>query len=401
MTWNDRPVERAGIPNPAAEACLRALVARCLTDHPYPAIRRIEHEGLWEYVAAHAWQTRVGSILLHHLRRHGINLPDSAEQQLEAYRQHVLAANAYRLKRVEPILGRLQAEGIPFLVLKGAALNAALYPEPGMRPMVDVDVLIRPADAARAHAALTATGCRPGPDLVRPDFFPRYHYEREYLTSHPPPVKIDLHVRPFRPLRFARTVPDDALWAEPEIIRLGGLEVRIPNAENMLIHLAVHAACHGLRELRWQYDIQCWIDRFGDRIDWDRVAYKCRCWRLTLPFRRALESVAALFDPLDRDITRALARVDPSAGILDRLALRQAPYGEARPVRDVLTNVLCTPGWRFRLGYLRAVALPDPAHLGQIYPRRHWGWHLAAHAVRLTRGLARPFTPTDPRPARA
>jgi len=399
MTRNNTPIEIKGVPNPTAEARLRRLVAGCLIDPPFAAVRRIEREGLWEFVSAHGWQTRVGGILLHHLRRHEIDLPDSAARQLEAYRDHVLAANAYRVNRVEPVLARLQAEGIPFLVLKGAALNAVLYPEPGMRPMVDVDVLIRPDDAARAHAALTATGCTPGPDLVRDDFFPRYHYEREYLTSHPPPVKIDLHVRPFRPLRYARTVPDDALWDSPSTARFGDLDVWIPNAENMLIHLAVHAACHGLRELRWQYDIKCWIDRCGGDIDWERISDKCHQWRLTWPFRRALESVSELFDPLDPRIARALACARKSIGVFDRLALWQAPYGEARPVRDVLMNVLCTPGARLRLGYLRAVCLPGSGHLGQIYRRRHLGWRAAAHAVRLGRGLARAFTHPDPNPA--
>jgi len=32
---------------------------------------------------------------------------------------------------------------------------------------------------------------------------------------------------------------------------MGGIDVAIPNAENMLIHLAAHAAFHGSVELRW------------------------------------------------------------------------------------------------------------------------------------------------------
>jgi len=103
------------------------------------------------------------------------------------------------MSRVAPNFDALQSRGIPFLVLKGAALNAALYEEPGVRAMVDVDVLIRPGDAARVDRVLADAGCVAGAELLRADFFPRYHYEWEYFTPQHPPVKIDLHVRPLRP----------------------------------------------------------------------------------------------------------------------------------------------------------------------------------------------------------
>ena len=103
---------------------LNALIAGGLSEDPIPAVREIEREGLWEYVASHAWQTRVGGLLLDRLRTRGIAVPESAAGQLEAYRDHVTAANAYNLERIEPALARLQDAGVPFLVLKGAALNA-------------------------------------------------------------------------------------------------------------------------------------------------------------------------------------------------------------------------------------------------------------------------------------
>ena len=39
--------------------------------------------------------------------------------------------------------------GVPFLVLKGAALAHLVYGDPRLRPMRDVDLLIRKADGRR------------------------------------------------------------------------------------------------------------------------------------------------------------------------------------------------------------------------------------------------------------
>ncbi len=346
------------------------LIGRSLRDDPGPAVRQIERDGLWEYVAARAWQSRVGGMLSHHLGQRQITMPVSAARQLDAYREHVAAANAYNALRVEPVLARLQAERISFLVLKGAALNATVYDDPSIRPMVDLDLLIHPEDAARADRVLRDAGCTPGAELVQQDFFPRYYYESEYFTPDSLPVKIDLHVRPFRPLRYARTVPDDALWDEPMTVEFGQLAVQIPGPQAMLIHLAVHAACHGLKEVRWLYDIQCWLDRFSDQIDVETLAQRCRQWKLELAVRRALEEVRRVFDSSNPFSSRAIERMAGRAGWFDRLALAQAPRDEDRPVTDVLVNCLCSPGLAFRLGYLKAVLCPDASHLGQLYSRR-------------------------------
>jgi hypothetical protein len=246
-------------------------------------------------------------------------------------------------------------------------------------------------DVDRVDRLLRECRCRRGADLVRADFYPRFHYEREYFTPNTPSVKIDLHVRPFRPLRYGRTVPEAAFWSEAQRVQWAGRPVAIPCPENMLIHLAVHAACHGLAELRWLYDIRCWLQRFGGCIDWEAVRDKCERWGLNLPLRRALEAVETTFEWSDPLLTDALSRLRSRCGPLERLALWQAPFGERRPVADVAVNFLCAPGIAFRLGYLKAVALPDAGHLGQIYSRRHAGWTVAAHAVRVLRGVTRPF----------
>ena len=380
--------------SPRTPARLDGLIGRCLGDDPLPAIRTIEREHLWEYVASHAWRSHVGGVLFDRLGRLPIDVPISAARQLEAYHEHVAAANAYKRSCIEPVLARLQACEIDFLLLKGAALNAILYDDPGLRSMVDVDVLIRGEDVSRADRVLRESDCSPGADLVRDDFYPRYYYEREYFTPNHPPVKIDLHVRPFRPLRYARTVPADALWDAPSTVALGKLAVRVPNPENMLIHLAVHAACHGLQQVRWLYDIHRWIARFGSAIDADALADTSHRWRLDLPVRRGLEKVQTLFDSSDAALSAMIRRFDRSAGWLDRVALAQAPHGERRPMTDVLVNCLATPGLGFRFGYLRAVLLPGRGHLGQLYPRRHPGWPAVAHLIRAGRGLSRLACPT-------
>ena len=94
-----------------------SLIARCLAGGAPEAAREIERDGLWEYVAAQACLAEVGGLLADRLRTQGLTPPASAAMQLDAYRDHVAAANAYRLSRAAAVLTHLAAEGVPFLLL--------------------------------------------------------------------------------------------------------------------------------------------------------------------------------------------------------------------------------------------------------------------------------------------
>lgn len=289
--------------------------------------------------------------------------------------------NVRMMHLLERIARAFHDAGIPLLALKGAALNLVLYDRPDERPMGDLDLLVKPEDAEGACAVLEGLGCLRSVVLVREDFFPRFHYEIEYAAGSIYPVKIDLHVRPFRPLRYSRLVPPDALWERAEVVRFGAATIRIPAPDDMLIHLAVHAAIHGCSRRTWLQDIKRWADAHRSVIDWNRLVATAERWRLALAVRQAFQRTAREFGPVcSRRVIQRLRRLP--VNWRDRLALWQAPRDASRPVMHVLVNTLCTPGWRFALGYLRAVCLPDRGHMGEWYCRRHWGWLPWAHLLR-------------------
>lgn len=404
-----RSVQRAATPEPSARLCglsgetaaaarsrdalLRGLAA-CLAGRPQRVTDKWHHLGLWDRAACLACDLGLGAFLAEALEREGLCTPPSAAATLAAYRRHVAARNAYLETRLRPVLDALTEGGVPFLLLKGAALNASLYGRRDLRGMCDIDLLIHPGDAVRAGQRLTAAGCRAGREHVRPGFFPRFYFEREYWTPDRPPVRLDVHVRPFRPVLYASTVPPDALWDQPQRVELAGSSVLIPHRENMLIHLCVHAACHGLEHLRWTHDIHRFLESNGAALDWYDIERKAKAWRLALPVRRALESVRQTFGATGGVNEDVLSRFDVPAAWLDRLALDQSPHDASRPVRHIVTDVLSLPGWRDRRDYLLATLLPAGSHMASWYSRRHHGWMAAAHALRLMRPLVGRFART-------
>jgi hypothetical protein len=142
-----------------------------------------------------------------------------------------------------------------------------------------------------------------------------------------------------------------------------------------------------------------WLDRYGGRLNTEVLVDKCDKWKLTWPVRVALEQVERLFGESSVYLQRTLRALGQDrAGWRNRLALAQCPRDASHPLAAIAVNMLCTPGVRFRLGYLRAVLLPAQSHLAQVYQGRHPGWPLVAHAVRIGRRLTRRFSRTTAEP---
>ncbi len=360
-------------------------LARCLAGGEFPTAGSRE----WSFLAETAGREGLAGLLLESAARHRMEPPLPARLRLQEQATQVASGTSHRLRSFAAIARGFADEGMPLLLLKGAALHLTLYSSPGLRPMSDVDCMVPLERSADACALLDRLGCRRGPEPVRPGFFPTFHNELEYFTPHPDhPVRLDVHARPFRPLRYAQLLPSRAFWEEATARELYGARVLVPGPADMLIHLVVHAAIHGANRLLWLYDIYRFAAENSDELDWHSLMARARTWGLIHPLRVGLHRTERVFGSfLPADVRATLNQAH--AGLRDRLALWHAPRDEAHPLSHVAVNVLSIRGWRPRLRYLAAVLRPAREHLGSLYPWRHPGWTACAHAWRILRAVGR------------
>jgi len=357
------------------------------------------NETQWRALILTAARSGLCGLALERVQALDCHLNQALEGTLRSHATNAASEERHIVQEASGVLEALREAGAPALLLKGCALLATVYRAPGLRPMGDVDLLVRPGDVDRATAAMARAGCNRGPEFVRDDFFPRFHYETEWITGGPRPVRIDLHVRPLRPLRAACTVPDDAMWRDARRVLVGSAAAWIPSPTRMLIHLCAHAAYHGFARLIWLYDIRRFATYFTARLDWGEFVRLCASWRLTLPVRLALErSERVLGACVPADV---VAQLDGQpVSWRDRLVMWQAPRDADRPVLHVLTNTVTTPRGGLALTYLAACGTPSRTHLEASYPWRHRGWVAVATLWRLIRAAARGLGGLVPAPIR-
>lgn len=136
------------------------------------------------------------------------------------------------------VLRVLQAEDIGVLTLKGAHLGQVYYDDPGEREYVDLDLLVRPAQFVPAVGALERAGFTRLPATEGRSATEQGYYC--YTLVSPYAVPVEVHRAFAAHGRYPIDV--EALFGRAVPFRVGGVETRGLDPEDLLCHLCIHAA---------------------------------------------------------------------------------------------------------------------------------------------------------------
>jgi hypothetical protein len=188
-------------------------------------------------------------------------------------------ARSRRLYRALAEIGReFGRAGVEALALKEIPLALQAFPDLALRPMGDLDLLIRPGDYDGAVAALGRLGYEPLPQAEIP-FTLKYacaHHLRRAADEVWVDLQWNLAEREFDVYGEGNfTFDPETMWEGATTLAIGTDAVfAAPRPEPMLFHLCLHAEGHGYSELVLFADIAALLHR--ETIDWDAVARLAR-----------------------------------------------------------------------------------------------------------------------------
>lgn len=193
--------------------------------------------------------------------------------------------NLCRFARLRSVAALLDATDIPVVLLKGAALVPLVYRDMALRPMNDIDVLVRSGDAGRAIAVLEDAGFRRRRCVCCPEGGSRRHPPQDALVDDDG-VAVDVHDG----LPFDWDV--DGLWDRARSAHVGGRSYLVPSPEDLLVHVVLHffrdrgrGSANALAQLA---DIAHLMAGAAGAVDWPWLANEVRehdlgpAWPLTL-----------------------------------------------------------------------------------------------------------------------
>ena len=172
----------------------------------------------------------------------------------------------------------LTEAGLEPLVFKGPAV-AARYPEPGLRPMDDIDLLLPVTDHRRALDALAGAGWR----VARSAGVE--HYDTVLIHDQVPSLSLEVHYGLERASQRVTALDAEALWARRVPLDCAGTPAFGLSQADELVVLAADAGkpFHGFMRLVWIADLGMIVNSAaarGEPVDWDgvrAVAEQARC----------------------------------------------------------------------------------------------------------------------------
>lgn len=273
----------------------------------------------------------------------------------------------------------LAKAGVETRVLKGSAYAHLDYPDPALRSFIDLDLLFRPADIARAVPVLEGAG------LTRTLAEPRPGFDRRFdkgTTLRGPDFEIDLH-RTFVLGPWGFRVNLDALWSAGESFVIGGHELTALSAPHRFLHACYHAA------------LGDWPLRLGSLRDVAELHPDDESGIITLARSWGVQAVVAA---AVADSTRLLGL--PVSGELRSWAAEYVPTRREEYwlglhtqenktfAAQAIATLPVLPGLRQKAAYLRALMLPDKNYTAERHGSALSRWGFGVREALRGRGRA-------------
>jgi hypothetical protein len=188
-----------------------------------------------------------------------------------------ISVNLMRFHYFGIALRALASSRVPVIVLKGGYLAEAVYGDIGLRVMSDIDILVRREHLPAAVNALRSSGFHPKTYHLEP---PADLQEFKFVHQNTGTM-IELHWEIFKPI-FPFGLKSEVIWPAAVPAKIAGVDVLALSPEDLLSHLAAHAAIHSYNAgLKVLVDAAQTIDRLP--VAWNIFIDRARTLRSVRP----------------------------------------------------------------------------------------------------------------------
>jgi hypothetical protein len=312
--------------------------------------------------------------------------------ELRSALRRVYYAGVSRQFRMQSVLGSLLRDardaGLNVIVMKGAYWAESLYPEPGLRPFLDADLLVPPRDGPALRRILERAGF-----IVEGDPRPYGGEGRERAAWLVSPVykkygiSVEVHLNPLG-LHMPLRAPE-VFWKAARETILSGAPAWVMPWEYEICYAAIHAQQHSYERLSWLVDIAEMARRTP--IDWRSAAGLAEQEGLVASVSWALRLVDVLWpDTLPRGTAEAFALRLWEKGVLKSFwPVSAVAARRIVPPAPFYLPSLFALARRRRMAeacrVLPTIIFPPRSWVSHYYPARrgrgvwgHYAWRVAA-----------------------
>lgn len=245
----------------------------------------------------------------------------------------------------------LKTLGLQAILLKGGALIETVYRgHLGLRPLSDLDLLVRTRDLPAIAERLKGQGFRP--------------LSSSFLVNGS--ARFDLHTDLVGTARIRRRglafhFDQEILWQKAMPLHPQDPTLFVLSPPYQALHLAVHALKHSFSRLIWFVDLGLVLQR----VKWEELLDQAEATGTFRPLAYALWGLKELMGvELPREVLTQL----PPLNWLERRFLQGVVSREAMGALGEVLVACSIPGLTAKLGYLLEVGFPRQEVLAEVFP---------------------------------
>lgn len=235
----------------------------------------------WSYFLSTARKNGVSPIIYYNTKNSEFFCNLIPTKIIDALKQdyyEISRQNTLISEEVSSIIREIQGAGIRIILLKGIVLAESVYKNIALRPIGDIDILIRNDDYSATKKALSAIDYYPI-DSTNPDLTPEvtpflntYDFRKKDSQDR---LSLHLHwhlVNSSVPsYAYIYKIDMDRIWKETQKISINGIETLTLSLHHQLIYLSEHGFrnLHSFARLIQLCDIAWFIERYKSAINYD------------------------------------------------------------------------------------------------------------------------------------
>lgn len=381
-------------PSPA-DSVARQFIIQCLISRHSPdaldnaALISSGESFDWGAVRSAAESENVQPLLFYALRGNTLLPAPLLEQWHRTYVQ-TGALNALRMRELAAVLTTLRASNIEALVLKGSSLLERVYGNIALRPMLDMDILVRRDDVPTALKVLEAFQYKAiSPELSTGALLA---YENEIAlwkdSIGSGGWMLEVHWRLFDSPFYQRMIPEEVMWETTGATMIDGVDAATLTPELDFLHLCGHLILHhqGVG-LIWWNDLNDYLHVCRTELDWELLLNQARRLNLIRSLQYVMDRLGGDWGaPIPNEFARRLAQTQPSPE--EMRVYTALTSGNRPPARRLLDDVAGQATWKGKARFVYHNLFPSGAYMDERYGIRHAYLRVFYYPYRWFRGLA-------------
>lgn len=225
----------------------------------------------WAYILNESIKQGIPSLFYNNLLPFKSKIPENSWNKFKEIYYAIANRNTLIYQELRIILSSFNKENLKVIPLKGVFLAQKIYHNIALRPMADIDLLVKKEELNKIDELLNSLGYRSPVHkaLLSQAIKKSYVNSIDYLKN-----DYSLHIHwhivniTLPTYMYSQHIEMDRFWKEAKPVTIDGVETLQLTPTHLIIYLAEHALKHSFDKLILLCDINEVIKTYGDQIDW-------------------------------------------------------------------------------------------------------------------------------------